>query len=140
MNRTLKTACILLYVVAVAEIAYGLVYSFIPTLFPYHERYLDFPLNELPPHVVPLYLLIYRGVGAAMISMGATLAMLVTGLLSKGNRWAWWTIAVMMGLTLIPLLFITLSVGPYTPWWGAGILIAVVGTALFISWPHTTRR
>lgn len=140
MNSKLKTACIVLYVVGVIAIAYGLVYLFIPTLFPYHKRYLGIPLTDLPPHVVDLYLLIYRGVGAAMLSIGTTLIMLVKGLLSKGNRWAWWTIAAMMGLTLVPLLFITRSVGPYTPWWGIGILILVVAFALYLAWPHTTRQ
>lgn len=140
MNSKLKTACIVLYVVGVIAIAYGLVYLFIPTLFPYHKRYLGIPLTDLPPHVVDLYLLIYRGVGAAMLSIGTTLIMLVKGLLSKGNRWAWWTIAAMMGLTLLPLLFITRSVGPYTPWWGIGILILVVAFALYLAWPHTTRQ
>ena len=140
MNRKLKTACIILYVVAAIALVYGLVYTFIPTLFPYHKRYLGIPVIDLPPHVLDLYLLIYRGVGAAMLSIGATLIMLVKGLLSKGNRWAWWTIAVMMGLTLVPLLFITRSVGPYTPWWGIGILIGVVAVALWLAWPHTSNK
>lgn len=140
MNRKLKTACVILYVVGAIAIVYGLVYSFIPTLFPYHKRYLGIPLDSLPPHVLDLYLLIYRGVGAAMLSIGTTLIMLVKGLLSKGNRWAWWTIAIMMALTLVPLLFITRSVGPYTPWWGIGILIAVVGFALYLAWPNTSNQ
>jgi hypothetical protein len=140
VNSKLKTACIILYVVGAIAIVYGLVYTFIPTLFPYHKRYLGIPLTDLPPHVLDLYLLIYRGVGAAMLSIGTTLIMLVKGLLSRGNRWALWTIGVMMGLTLVPLLFITRSVGPYTPWWGIGILIAVVAFALYLAWPHTTRQ
>lgn len=137
MSKNLKIASILLYIMAGIAIVYGLVYTFIPTLWPYHQRYIGIPFDQLDPKVASLYLLIYRGVGAAMISIGATLAMLVKGLLSKGNRWAWWTILVMMMLVLVPLLFITRSVGPYTPWWGIGILIVVVGIALYLSYKET---
>ena len=137
MSKRLKIATILLYIMAGIAIVYGLVYSFIPTLWPYHQRYVGIPFDQLDPRVASLYLLIYRGVGAAMISIGATLAMLVRGLLSKGNRWAWWTILVMLALVLIPLLFITRSVGPYTPWWGIGLLIIFVGFALYLSYKET---
>ncbi len=140
MTRKLKIASVLLYVVAVAAIASGLRYIFTPTLLPYHQRYVGVPLGDLPPHVVPLFLLIYRGAGAAQISIGATLIMLIKALLSQGDRRGWWLVAVMMGLTLVPLLFITRAVGTYTPWWVVALLIAVTGLALVLAWSETKNR
>jgi hypothetical protein len=137
MNKKLKTACILLYIIAGIAVAYGCVYMLIQTLLPYHQRYIGIPFDQLPPKVASLFLLIYRGVGSAMLSLGFTLAMLVKGLLSKGNRWAWWTILVMMSIVLIPMQFITRAVGPYTPWWGITLLILAMAYALYLAWGET---
>ena len=138
MSKRLKIAVVILYVAAGIAVAYGLVYAFIPRLLPYHQRYLGVPFENLDAKVASLFLLIYRGVGAAIISVGAILAMLVRAFLTKGSRAAWWIILVGTMTLLIPLLFITRSVGSYAPWWGIGILILVVSGALAAAWKETS--
>jgi len=138
MNKKLKTACVLFYILAGIAVAYGCIYIFIPTLLPYHQTYIEIPFKDLPPKVASLFLLIYRGVGTAMLALGFTLAMLVKGFFSKGSRWAWWTILIEMGTVLVPLTIIARTVGPYTPWWGIGILVLVMAYALWISWRETS--
>ena len=135
---TRKLASVLLYAVAATMTASGLRYIFIPTLLPYHQRYVDVPAGDMPPHVIPLFLLIYRGAGWAQISIAATLFMVTKWFIGGGDRRGWWLVAVMMGLTLIPLLFITLAVGTYTPWWVIALLLAVVSVALVLAWPATS--
>jgi hypothetical protein len=139
VTRNLRIANGLLYAAAVIAIASGVRYIVTPTLLPYHERYLDVAVGTLPPHVIPLFLLIYRGAGWAQISIGVTLFMVIRSLLARGDRRGWWLVAVMMGLTLVPLLFITRAVGTYTPWWVIALLIVAVGVALALAWPETRR-
>jgi hypothetical protein len=138
MSKKLKTASVLFYILAGIAFAYGCIYLLIPTLLPYHQKYIEIPFKDLPPKVASLFLLIYRGVGFAMIALGLTLAMIVKGFFSKGSRWAWWTILVEMGTVLIPTTIIAATVGPYTPWWGIAILVLVMAYALYISWSETS--
>ena len=138
MSKKLKTAVVLFYILAGVAFAYGCIYLLIPALFPYHQKYIEIPFKDLPPKVASLFLLIYRGVGVAMIALGLTLAMIVRGFFSKGSRWAWWTILVEMGTVLVPTTIIAYTVGPYTPWWGIGILVLVMAYALYISRSETS--
>lgn len=135
MNKKLKFASVLLYVVSGVAILFGLVYSFTPKIMPYHERFLGMTHEQLNPKVAELLLFILKGAGAAAISIGVSLAMLVKGPLSKGDTWAWWIILVMTMISLVPLLLITLNMGLYTPWWVVGGMIILVITALAISKP-----
>jgi hypothetical protein len=138
VSKKLKTAVVLFYILAGIACAYGCIYLLIPTLLPYHQKYIEKPFTDLPPKVQSLFMLIYRGVGVAMIALGLTLIMIVKGFFSKGSRWAWWTILVEMGTVLIPTTIIAYTVGPYTPWWGIGILVLVMAYALYISWKETS--
>jgi hypothetical protein len=135
MNKRLKSASIMLYVVSGVAILFGLVYSFTPKIMSYHERFLGMTHDQLEPKVAELLLFILKGAGAAGISIGLSLAMLVKGPLSKGDAWAWWIILVMALMSLVPLLLITLNMGLYTPWWVVGGMIMLVITALAISKP-----
>jgi hypothetical protein len=135
MNKRLKAASIMLYVVSGVAILFGLVYSFTPKIMSYHERFLGMTHDQLEPKVAELLLFILKGAGAAGISIGLSLAMLVKGPLSKGDAWAWWIILVMALMSLVPLLLITLNMGLYTPWWVVGGMIMLVITALAISKP-----
>lgn len=138
MSKKLKTASVLFYIMAGVAVAYGFIYLFIPTLLPYHQKYIEIPFKDLPPKVTSLFMLIYRGVGNAMIALGLTLAMVVKGFFSKGSRWAWWTILIELAVILIPTMIIARTVGPYTPWWGIGVLALVMAYALYISWKETS--
>lgn len=133
MKKKLKVASVMLYVVSAGALFWGLVYLFTPTIMPYHERFLGMAHEQLEPKVALLFLALIRVAGAAFLSIGIALVMLVTGPFSRGDKWTWWIILVMALLTLIPLLFITLNIGLYTPWWAVGVMIILVIAAMVIS-------
>jgi hypothetical protein len=133
MNRKLRIASIMLYVVAGVALLFGFLYSFFPTLLPHHERALGMTHEQLKPEVASLFLILYRGIGASFVSIGVALALLIKGPFSKGDRWAWWIILFMGLICLIPILFITLKVGLHSPWWVVAILIILEIVALIIS-------
>ena len=133
MNTKRRIASIMLYVVAGVALLFGFLYSFSPTLMPYHERALGMTHEQLQPAVAALFLTMMRVIGASFLSIGVALALLVKGPFSKGDRWAWWIILFMGLICLVPLLFITLKVGIYSPWWVVAILIILEIVALAIS-------
>jgi hypothetical protein len=130
MSRNARIGRGLLYAVSAIALAYGFFYVFTPDLLPYHRRYLGMPERPLDPAAQRLMLLIYRGVGVAMIATGVTLGLMVRWLLARGDARGWWLIAVMMTISLTPMVAITRAVGPYTPWWGILGLLAIVFAAL----------
>jgi Na+-driven multidrug efflux pump len=134
MDKKLKIASIMLYVVAGVAILFGFLYSFSPTLMPYHERALGMTHEQLQPEVAALFLTLMRVIGASFLSIGVALVLLVKGPFSKGDRWAWWIILFLGLICLVPLLFITLNVGLYSPWWVVAILIILEIVALILSW------
>ncbi|MBW2122699.1 MAG: hypothetical protein JRH07_12785 [Deltaproteobacteria bacterium] len=133
MDKKLKIASIMLYVVAGVTLLFGFLYSFSPTLMPYHERALGMTHEQLQPEVASLFLTLMRVIGVSFLSIGVAIALLVKGPFSKGDRWAWWIILFMGLICLVPLLFITLNVGLYSPWWVVAILIILEIVALIIS-------
>ena len=133
MNKKLRIASIMLYVVAGVALLFGLLYSFSPTIMPYHERSLGMTHEQLKPEVAALFLTMMRVIGASLLAIGVALALLVKGPFSKGDRWAWWIILLMGLICLVPLFFITLNVGLYSPWWVVGICIILEIVALVIS-------
>ena len=133
MNKKLRIASIMLYVVSGVAILFGFIYSFSPKLMPYHARFLGMTHEQLKPEVAALFLASYRVTGASFLSIGVALALLVKGPFNKGDRWAWWIILFMGLICLVPLLFITLKVGLHTPWWVVSILIILEIVALVIS-------
>ena len=126
MDTKRRIASIMLYVVAGVALLFGLLYSFSPTILPYHERALGMTHEQLQPEVAALFLTLMRVIGVALV-------LLVKGPFSKGDRWAWWIILFMGLICLVPLLFITLNVGLYSPWWVVAILIILEIVALIIS-------
>jgi len=134
MDKKLKIASIMLYVVAGVAILFGFLYSFSPTLMPYHERALGMTHEQLQPEVAALFLTLMRVIGASFLSIGVALVLLVKGPFRKGDRWASWIILFMGLICLVPLLFITLNVGLYSPWWVVAILIILEIVALILSW------
>jgi len=133
MNKKLKTASILLYIGAGVGLLFGLLFSFSPTIMPYHERFLGTTHEQLKPEVAALFLTMMRVIGASFCAIGVGMVLLVKGLFSKGDRWAWWIVLAMGLVCLVPLLFITLNVGVYSPWWVVGIMIILEIVALVIS-------
>jgi len=133
MNKKLRIASIMLYVVAGVALLFGFLYSFSPTLMPYHERALGMTHEQLQPEVAALFLTMMRVIGSIFLSIGVALILLVKGPFSKGDRWAWWIILFLGLICLVPLLFITLNVGLYSPWWVVAILIILEIVALAIS-------
>jgi hypothetical protein len=123
----------MLYVVAGAALLFGFLYSFSPTLMPYHERALGMTHEQLQPEVAALFLTMMRVIGASFLSIGVALVLLVAGPFRKGDRWTWWVILFMGLICLVPILFITLNVGLYSPWWVVGICIILEIVALVIS-------
>ena len=110
MNKRLRIASIMLYIVAGVALLFGFLYSFSPTLMPYHERALGITHEQLKPEVAELFLTMMRVIGASLLSIGVALALLVKGPFNKKDRWAWWIILLMGLICLVPLLFITLNV------------------------------
>jgi len=133
MDKKLKIASIMLYVVAGVALLFGFLYSFSSTIMPYHERFLGMTHEQLKPEVAALFITLMRVCGASFLSIGVALALLVKGPFSKGDRWAWWIILFMGLICLVPLLFITLNIGLYSPWWVVAILIILEIVALVIS-------
>jgi len=133
MNKKLKTASILLYIGAGVGLLFGLLFSFSPTIMPYHERFLGTTHEQLKPEVAALFLTMMRVIGASFCAIGVGMVLLVKGPFSKGDRWAWWIVLAMGLVCLVPLLFITLNVGVYSPWWVVGIVIILEIVALVIS-------
>ena len=133
MNKKLKTASILLYIGAGVGLLFGLLFSFSPTIMPYHERFLGTTHEQLKPEVAALFLTMMRVIGASFCAIGVGMVLLVKGPFSKGDRWAWWIVLAMGLVCLVPLLFITLNVGVYSPWWVVGIMIILEIVALVIS-------
>jgi len=83
MNRRLRVASILLYIISGVAILYGFVYMFTPRIMPYHERFLGVTQDKLDPKVIFLILTLLKGAGAASIAMGVGIAMLVKGPFQK---------------------------------------------------------
>jgi len=133
MNTKRRIASIMLYVVAGVALLFGFLYSFSPTLMPYHERALGMTHEQLQPEVASLFLTMMRVIGASFLSIGVALVLLVAGPFRKGDRWTWWVILFMGLICLVPILFITLNVGLYSPWWVVGICIILEIVALAIS-------
>ena len=133
MNKKLKTASILLYIGAGVGLLFGLLFSFSPTIMPYHERFLGTTHEQLKPEVAALFLTMMRVIGASFCAIGVGMVLLVKGPFSKGDRWAWWIVLAMGLVCLVPLLFITLNIGVYSPWWVVGIMIILEIVALVIS-------
>ena len=140
MNRRLRAASILLYIISGVAILYGFVYMFTPRIMPYHERFLGVTQDKLDPKVLFLILSLLKGAGAASIAMGVGIAMLVKGPFSKGDNWVRWTIFVMLILALVPVMIIALYIGMYTPWWLIGVMITMVLIAMIISRPEAENR
>jgi Na+-driven multidrug efflux pump len=133
MNRKERIASIMLYVVAGVALLFGFLYSFSPTLLPYHERALGMTHEQLQPEVAGLFLTFMRVIGVSFLSIGVAMVLLIKGPFNKGDKWAWWIILFMGLVCLVPLFFITLNVGLYSPWWVVGILIILEIVALVIS-------
>jgi hypothetical protein len=132
MSKKRQIASIMLYIVAGVALFFGLLYSFCPTLLPYHERALGMTHAQLQPKVAGLFLTMMRVIGVSFLSIGVALALLIAGPFRKGDRWAWWIILFMGLICLVPLLFITLNVGLFSPWWVVGICIILEIVALVI--------
>lgn len=135
MEKRLKAASILLYVVSAIMILSGIIYSMTPTILPFHERFLGKTHNELDPKIAYLLLQSARIMGACFLSIGAALIMLVKKNFTGGDNWTRWTIFIMMMIALLPMLKVTLSIGIYTTWWLVAIGIILVVTAFIISRP-----
>lgn len=133
MEKKLIIPSIMLYIVSAITVLFGLVYLFTPKLMPYHEKFLGIPQKNLDPSVLKLFLFFLKGAGAAFLSVGITLFMLVKGPFCRGDIWARRIIPVMTLVTLIPLLFITIKIGLYTPWWIIAIMILLVICSMYIS-------
>ena len=140
MNRRLRVASVLLYIISGVAILYGFVYMFTPRIMPYHERFLGVTQDKLDPKVLFLILSLLKGAGAASIAMGVGIAMLVKGPFSKGDNWVRWTIFVMLILALVPVMIIALYIGMYTPWWLIGVMIIMALIAMIISRPEAENR
>ena len=85
MNRKLRIASIMLYVVAGVALLFGILYSFSPKLMPYHERFLGMTHDQLKPEVAALFLTMMRVIGASLLAIGVALALLVKGPFIKGD-------------------------------------------------------
>jgi hypothetical protein len=129
MNKKIKTASILLYIIAFLTVCFGLLYLFTPKIMPYHERFLGMTHEQLEPRVASLFLFMLKGAGGAFLSLGITLFMVVKFPFSRGEQWAWWTIFLMLFLSMVPMLFITITIGLYTPWW----LLAIMNILFFVA-------
>jgi len=133
MKKKLIISSIMLYIVSIITVLFGLVYLFTPKLMPYHEKFLGIPQENLDPSMLKLFLFFLKGAGAAFLSLGITLFVLVKGPFGRGDVWARRIIPVMTLVALIPLLFITIKIGLYTPWWIIFLMILLVICSMYIS-------
>ena len=76
MNTKRRIASIMLYVVAGVALFFGFLYSFSPTLMPYHERALGMAHEQLKPEVAALFLTMMRVIGTSFLSIGVALILL----------------------------------------------------------------
>ena len=133
VNKKLRVASIMLYVVSGVAILSGIKYIISSRIMPYHETFLGMTHEQLDPKVAEFILLQLKGAGTACLSIAVALALLVKGPFSKGDIRAWWIILLMPLLSLVPLMFISLKIGISGPWWVIGIAVILVIVAAAIS-------
>ena len=133
VNKKLRVASVMLYVVSGVAILSGIKYIISSRIMPYHETFLGMTHEQLDPKVAEFILLQLKGAGAACLSIAVALALLVKGPFSKGDIRAWWIILLMPLLSLVPLMFISLKIGISGPWWVIGIAVILVIVAAAIS-------
>ncbi len=135
MNRRLRIALALLYIVAVGSALFGIAYVVTPGIMPYHERFLGVTHAQLEPRVATLLLAVLRVAGSCFIALAATVVFLAHFGLARRERWAWWAILVASSTVMLPLIAVSLRIGTYTPWWAVAILQALAAVALVLGWP-----
>ncbi len=135
MNRRLRIAVALLYIVAVGAALFGVAYVVTPTIMPYHERFLGVRHSQLDPRVATLLLAFCRVAGSCFIALAAAVVLLARFGLARRERWAWWAILIVGSTATLPLIAVSLSIGTYTPWWAVAIQQALAAVALALGWP-----
>jgi hypothetical protein len=133
VSTRLLIASVLLYLVTVAVVGFGALYSFRPKIMPYHEEFLGVRFEQLDPKVRQLLLALMRVSGVTFFALAAGLAILITGPFRQGAAWAAWAIYVMLLVALVPLFFLTRQIGRRTPWPVVLLLIALVIAAAAIA-------
>lgn len=135
MNKKLKAASVLLYIVALLFVALGAVYSLTPGLMPYHEKLIGKTYQELDPKLAVLVIFALRVIGAAYLAMGGTLALLVAKPLREGYAFTRWIILILVTVNCLPVLRVTLTVGNGAPWWAILVMMLMSFVAFFLARP-----
>lgn len=134
----MKTAKILLYIVSISGIYFGASYiltAYTKKLVLYHSKLLGGKkFHDLGPAIGFLYSTNVAAIGFLFLSLGFT-NMLLSYCLTKNNSQIWWIVLILNLTSLIPLMLANLKNGLDSPWWLNAIVIVLVITALWLSYP-----
>ncbi len=132
MNNRHWIVTALLYVVAAFWVAMGVFYLSSSRIMPYHEQFLGMTQEQLQPQVTHLLLVLMKVFGTCTAALGIGVALVVGGPFRKGDKWAWWAVAVLTVLPAVLVTYFTRSV-PSSPWWSVAIVLAITVVALALS-------
>jgi hypothetical protein len=126
------TSLVLFGLVSVFLIAFGVLYASVHDMLWFHAAAVPEAARE---EVRPLYFALMKLIGAASASLGLLGAWVVWGPMRNGARWAAMTLAAVFSAPLIMAAYVaeTLAAltGAPTSWHLMGVVLAVIGLALF---------
>ncbi|MFO7995984.1 MAG: hypothetical protein R6U93_02380 [Dehalococcoidia bacterium] len=138
----LKTASIILIIVALFSFVIGVVYVTQGTLMGYHQEFIGMTMEELAelnPNLATLAAIFIRLAGTLFISVGILLVAVICYGLRKAQRWAWWTTLIGMGVVNAPMVAITRPVGGF-PWMAAIVMLILFVIAIGLAAREVFRR
>ncbi len=133
MSKKIKIASILVYIIAAFCILLALLYSFYPTILPYHQEFLGKRHDQLNPKVAIMFIQSLRVVGALLGSLGMSLILLARKL---SESWVRWVILCMNVIAFGPILKVTLAVGKTSPWWLMALILILTIISFFLAAPQ----
>jgi hypothetical protein len=112
MSSKQKIALLFLYLVAAALILFGVIAQVPDVLPPHVEGFTGLTTEQVQPELLQSFLILAKAIGVLYIAIGLTLAVLTTGPLRQGDRWAQIAIAAL----IFPLVFLAVVSFPFLPY------------------------
>lgn len=94
-----KVAFALLNCAAVLVMLGGCFDMLLPVVPPNLLAYLGTNKAELSPQVASLVLGLLRALGGCLLAIGMTALVIINGPLKRGERWAYWALAILIGVS-----------------------------------------
>lgn len=143
MTTRNKLALFCIAIIAVVEVAIGIVYFTASEVMPYHKEVLGVEWGQLEPGVRTMLVAFINAYGSGHLAVGVSLGVLALIPLRQGHAWARWAVLA-VGL---PMLATSAYISTYLaslvdegpPWRGAlaMLVVFILGVALFKSYPRS---